>query len=101
MSTMPELKKKAMPSPTAKRSQTSWNASDTRPVARAAADDTAIPRMVVVRRPYFAANIPEGIWNIPTPMRKAADIAPRSETSWPRSDATSGNMAAMLNQFTP
>lgn len=67
----------------------------------AAVDDVAIPNMADVRGLYLAAKMPAGIWNNPTPMKKAAVIEPSRETSVLNSNAISGKMAATLNQFTP
>jgi hypothetical protein len=49
----------------------------------------------------LAAKIPAGIWTKPIPMKNAADIEPSRETSLLNSNAISGNMADMLNQFMP
>jgi hypothetical protein len=96
-----ELKKNAIPTPTVNRNQISCEASDTAPQRRAAVEDIIIPIMAEVRGLYLAAKIPAGIWNRPIPMKNAADAEPSRETSLLNSNATSGNIAATLNQFIP
>jgi len=96
-----ELKKNAIPTPTVNRNQISCEASDTAPQRRAAVEDIIIPIMAEVRGWYLAAKIPAGIWNRPIPMKNAADAEPSRETSLLNSNATSGNIAATLNQFIP
>jgi hypothetical protein len=97
-----ELKKNAIPIPTMKRNQISWEGTDTTPQRREAVEDIIIPIMAEVRGLYLAAKIPAGIWNRPIPMKNAADTEPSRETSsLLNSNATSGNIAATLNQFIP
>src|SRR5215213_1087014 len=96
-----ELKKNAIPAPTVNRNQISCEASDTAPQRRAAVEDTIIPIMAEVRVLYLAAKIPAGIWKRPIPMKNAADTEPSREISLLKANATSGNIAATLNQFIP
>jgi hypothetical protein len=96
-----ELKKKAIPNPTMNRSQISCDDETTNPQRRAAAEVIIIPTIAEVRGLNLAAKIPAGIWNKPTPMKNAADIEPSRETSLSNSNAMSGNIADILNQFIP
>ena len=52
--------------------------------------------MAEVRGPYLTAKMPAGIWNRPTPIKKAAVIEPSRETSLLNSNAINGNMAGYV-----
>ncbi len=84
-----------------KRSKISSSGEDANPERRAAAEATVIPKIADFPGLNLAANIPDGIWNNPIPMKNEAEIEPSKDTSPLNSITMSGNTEDILNQFTP